>query len=104
MDSHDLYRSILTGLACVAIGVNLTLSVIILLHKAGEFYSRVWLAYSATAAATCTVSAYFRLRDAFTALPWNVGDFTALVPILGFLTAGVLGLRTLGRLVGSDHA
>ena len=103
MEPLDLYRSVLTGLACMSIGVNLTLAVMVLLHKREQFFAAVWFAYSLTAALTCTGSAYFRLRDAFTALPFNPGDVTAISPNVGFLIAGILGVRTLARLVGKDQ-
>ena len=103
MHSIDLYRTAVTVLAMVGLVVNLSLAVAVLRHRDQQFATPLWLCYSLAGAATLAVSAYFRTRDQFADLPLNVGDFTALVPVLGFLTAGTVGWRILGRIVGRSE-
>ena len=100
MHNIDLYRTAVTVLALVGLVMNLSLAVAVARHHDKRIATPLWLAYSAAAAGTLAVSAYFRTRDQFADLPVNVGDFTALVPVLGFITASVVGWRILGRIVG----
>ena len=100
MHSLDLYRTAVTALAMVGLVVNFSLAVAVATHRDKRFATPLWLCYSIAGAATLAVSAYWRTRDQFSDMPMNVGDFTALVPVLGFLTAGTVGWRILGRIVG----
>ena len=100
MHSLDLYRTAVTVLALIGLVVNLSLAVAVVRHRSHQFATPLWLAYSLAAAGTLSVSAYWRLRDQFSDLPLNAGDFTALVPVTGMLVAGFIGWRILGRIVG----
>lgn len=54
---------------------------------------------------TLAVSMWWRVSDWGNGIPMNKGDFTVLVPVLGFLLAFTLGIRVLGRVRGrSDLA
>ncbi len=100
MSDLELYRYTVTLLALMSLAVNLSLVVGVIHHRKQRIASLIWAVYAAAAAGTNAVSAYFRLYDESSDLPLNVGDFTALVPTLGFLTAGILGWRYLGRTIG----
>ena len=98
--SLDLWRTALTIAGLIGVAVNVSLAVAVVRHRGESFATPLWLTYSLAAAGTMAVSAYFRTRDQTSELPLNVGDFTALVPIVGFLAAGTIGWRILGRIVG----
>jgi hypothetical protein len=55
------------------------------------------LVYPLMAAATLVVGIYWRLNDAALALPLGIGDFTVLVPTLGFLIAAWVSLGNYAR-------
>ncbi len=100
MSDLELYRYTVTLLAFMSLAVNLSLVVGVIRHRHQHIAVKVWVAYALAAAGTNAVSAYFRLSDESSGLPLNVGDFTALVPTIGFLTAGILAWRYLGRTIG----
>jgi len=98
MDLIETYRTAVTILGVIAAATNLVVAVQSTKHP--RVQSRNLLAaYALAAASTVCVSIYFRLNDERTNVHWNVGDFTSLIPILGFLTAGALTIRWLGRLL-----
>ena len=93
----DLFRTVVTVAAAISAVVNVSLVPTLIrlrdhLHSPGPV-----IAYALAAFGTNCVSIYFRLRDGFTNAGWVDGDFTALVPTVGFLTAGLLTWRVLGR-------
>ena len=100
MSDLELYRTAVTVLALISFAVNFSLVFGVVRHTEQRIASGVWAVYALAAAGTNAVSVYFRLRDQYQDFPINVGDFTALVPTLGFLTAGILAWRSLGRTIG----
>ena len=100
MSEVELWRAAVTVVALASFAVNLSLVVAVARHRDERVATVVWAAYALAAAGTNLVSAYFRLSDEGKGLPLNVGDFTALVPTVGFLAAGILAWRHLGRIIG----
>lgn len=98
----DIWRTALTALGLVALGVNAGLAVMVLRYHLTSIVTSVWFAYAVATAGTSAIAAYWRLKDGFYAAPLNVGDFTALVPMAGGLTAGLIAWRALGRKV-AEH-
>lgn len=96
-------RVLTSVLAVLSLGMNATLAVQGYRHRAVITLPVVFIVYTVTAAATNGVSLYFRLRDGFYAAPLNPGDFTVLIPTLGFFTGAVLGLRALAHKVEHDR-
>ena len=102
MDSHwlDLYRFAVSTVAVVTVAINL--SVVMAARVSALPLARVVTWYALCAAATATVSLYFRLNDHRIDVPLNVGDFTALIPSVGFGLVGLGAMRVLGHKAGRD--
>ena len=100
MSDVELWRAAVSTLATASFAVNVSLVVAVTRHRHERIAAAVWTAYALAAAGTNLVSVYFRLSDEGKDLPLNVGDFTILVPTIGFLTAGILAWRYLGRIIG----
>ena len=91
----EVWRTLLTFAALIGCGLNISLAFGVFKNKSALPYLGVWYAYTVAAALTLGVSIYWRGAG----FPLNPGDFTALIPIGGFLTAGLLGTKTLGKRV-----
>jgi hypothetical protein len=98
MDILEGWRTVVSVLAVLSAAVNLTVAVQSTRHPRVPARNLL-AAYALAAAATNAVSIYFRLNDERTNVHWNVGDFTILVPTVGFLVAGGLTLRWLAHLL-----
>jgi len=96
----ELWRAAVSTLATASFAVNVSLVVAVTRHRHERIAAAVWTAYALAAAGTNLVSIYFRLSDEGKGLPLNPGDFTVLVPTVGFLAAGILAWRHLGRVIG----
>lgn len=93
----DYMRFAVSAAGLVAFGVNLTVAAFACRHRAIIGIPHPIIAYALAGAGTIAVAMYWRLQDHFADLPLNTGDFTALVPILGFLIAGLGMIRSIGR-------
>lgn len=96
----DEMRIFLTFLALAGIGLHFTLAWRVYVHRDEIPLYRLLVAYAVVSMGVLSVSAFWRLHDNFLTRPLNIGDLTALVPILGLLTVGVYGAMTVGRRIG----
>lgn len=99
----ETYRSIIVGLAGFSIALNLFVAF---------QWTRAWFRsddkelkhslrgpaiYPLAAALTGAVGIYWRINDNLLDLPLGAGDFTVLVPILGFTVAAWVSLGNYAR-------
>ena len=103
MQGPELYRFLIVSASGFTIALNLFV---------GFQWSKAWVRsrdqelrhalrgpaiYPLAAAATGAVSVYWRVNDSMNDLPLGVGDFTVLVPILGFMAAAWVSLGNFAR-------
>ena len=101
MNNVELYRSLVTLAGVMGFGMNLALAVALIQHRADVPHAAATLSgYAILTSLVAAVAVYWRVHDGYVAVPLNVGDFTALVPCVGSLTAGTIAIRQVGRRIG----
>ena len=99
----ELWRWVVAAWGSAALFMNLYLFVRVLRWswEPGRFHRRPFhsrAAWPGAAAATLGVSVFFRVRDGVGSYDFNVGDVTALVPILSFTIAALWSARGIAEL------
>jgi hypothetical protein len=100
MWSLELYREVVLILLVASASINLALIPSTYRHRDVLSGTALWCTFASGAAATTGIAIWFRFHDHISQAPFNARDLTILIPSFIFLAAGIVGFRTIGRLVG----
>lgn len=97
----ETWRIVWAFIALLSCGINLTCAVLLMTHREIVPHRFTAVLYPTTAAASGIISAIVALNDQFASgRPWSISDVLRVIPISGFLSAGIISLIVLGRYSG----